>query len=276
MTTRALVLVCLTCLAGCGDSPEDAVCGDGVHAPIEQCDDGNTTDGDGCSSACLVEIPPGCGDGVVGGGEQCDGAGETASCDIDCTAAACGDSLRNAAAGEACDDGNTTAGDGCSPSCLLELPSLCGDGDVDEGEQCDDGNTTSGDGCSSTCTTEEVAMCGIGALACDGTAMGSTADADATSIHDLYPCLGDVNASGPEKVFEWVADRDGQVGVWLEALGPLNLIVAEAAADCGLGECLAAGPAGGTFTAVEGTRYLIIVDTAPDQTGMFFLGMSCP
>ena len=31
------------------------VCGDGVVQPGEACDDGNTSDGDGCSAACEVE-----------------------------------------------------------------------------------------------------------------------------------------------------------------------------------------------------------------------------
>src|SRR5690606_3424822 len=31
------------------------VCGDGVPSPDEQCEDGNTTDGDGCSASCRTE-----------------------------------------------------------------------------------------------------------------------------------------------------------------------------------------------------------------------------
>ncbi|MFZ6184767.1 DUF4215 domain-containing protein [Nannocystis pusilla] len=35
-----------------------AVCGDGtIDPPVEECDDGNLTDGDGCSSLCTVEMP---------------------------------------------------------------------------------------------------------------------------------------------------------------------------------------------------------------------------
>jgi cysteine-rich repeat protein len=34
------------------------VCGDGVLAAAEQCDDGNLADGDGCSSACRLELCP--------------------------------------------------------------------------------------------------------------------------------------------------------------------------------------------------------------------------
>jgi len=48
-------------------------CGDGFVDPGEQCDDGNTVSGDGCSASCKLEA---CGNGVVDGSEQCDdGAG---------------------------------------------------------------------------------------------------------------------------------------------------------------------------------------------------------
>jgi cysteine-rich repeat protein len=77
--------------------PSTAVCGDGATSGVEECDDGGTVDGDGCSSTCQFEF---CGDGVVqpGLGEQCDGAvpvsdtcvtrgfdGGTLSCSATCT-----------------------------------------------------------------------------------------------------------------------------------------------------------------------------------------------
>lgn len=34
-----------------------SVCGDGVMQGSEECDDGDTQDGDGCSSTCTVSIP---------------------------------------------------------------------------------------------------------------------------------------------------------------------------------------------------------------------------
>jgi fibro-slime domain-containing protein len=37
----------------------DATCGDGNKDPSEECDDGNGVDGDGCSSACKVEVEHG-------------------------------------------------------------------------------------------------------------------------------------------------------------------------------------------------------------------------
>lgn len=82
-----------------------SICGDGIVGAGEQCDDFNTTSGDGCTSNCVIE--PGflcfgqpsvcvsinvCGDGIVGPGEECD-------------------------------DGNLISGDGCTSTCLLEGPS---------------------------------------------------------------------------------------------------------------------------------------------------------
>ncbi|HEY5947932.1 MAG TPA: myxococcus cysteine-rich repeat containing protein, partial [Kofleriaceae bacterium] len=54
---------------------EQPACGDGTVDEGEQCDDGNTTSGDGCSATCETEPPPppppSCGDGNVDAGEQC-------------------------------------------------------------------------------------------------------------------------------------------------------------------------------------------------------------
>jgi cysteine-rich repeat protein len=59
-----------------------------------------------------------CGNGVVEGNEACDEGRETATCDLDCTLAACGDGEHNAMAGEECDDGDLLPLDRCSPVCL--------------------------------------------------------------------------------------------------------------------------------------------------------------
>jgi len=172
-----------TCDADC----TSVVCGDGYLNAIagEQCDDGNGWDGDGCSSDCMVVA---CGNGVVESGEQCDPGIDPSACNPDCTHSVCGDDYVNFPT-EWCDDGNTTAGDGCSPTCQQEY---CGNNTVDPGEECDDGwgdrptcdgdctdvvcgdgrtntaageecddrNAIAGDGCSDTCKVE--ANCGLG------------------------------------------------------------------------------------------------------------------
>ncbi|APR75570.1 Multiple EGF-like-domain protein 3 precursor [Minicystis rosea] len=161
-------------------------CGDGKVDATETCDDGNATEGDGCSKGCVIEsgftcsgepsvCAPTCGDGIIAGAEACDdgNANDGDGCAKDCTSesgyscdglpstcvAVCGDGLVVGA--EACDDTNTTDGDGCSAACAVEdgwscdtaMPTICGpvigDGKIVGSEACDDGNTASGDGCSS-------------------------------------------------------------------------------------------------------------------------------
>jgi cysteine-rich repeat protein len=74
---------------GCPSGGGGPVCGNHVVETGEQCDDGNTTNSDGCSVTCQTETGgPSCGNGTV----------ETS-------------------AGEQCDDGNTTGGDCCSANC---------------------------------------------------------------------------------------------------------------------------------------------------------------
>ena len=48
-----------TCRENCGEAPPaDPVCGNSAVEAGEQCDDGNTIDGDGCSSSCRIEVKP--------------------------------------------------------------------------------------------------------------------------------------------------------------------------------------------------------------------------
>jgi cysteine-rich repeat protein len=53
-------IACNSCTLGYGVSPKNqtlciTICGDGILMPTEQCDDGNTVSGDGCSASCVVE-----------------------------------------------------------------------------------------------------------------------------------------------------------------------------------------------------------------------------
>src|ERR1041385_8802971 len=125
-------------------------CGNGFVTPDEageQCDDGNTIDGDGCQHNC---DPGRCGDGIVDPvlGEECD-AGDSnstapnAACRPNCQLPRCGDGVMDTAIGEKCDDGNNQSSDGCSGDC--RSTETCGNSVVDAlaGEVCDDGNTVS-------------------------------------------------------------------------------------------------------------------------------------
>jgi fibro-slime domain-containing protein len=149
-------------------------CGDGKIVPgVEDCDDGNGASGDGCSSTCKLE--PGwvcpqagkpchrtvCGDGVVEGTEICDlgakngvftGDPNNPGCSLSCTpepkcrdasgtthacASVCGDGMMVGT--EACDDGNTSSGDGCSALCKVEPGFTCTSTTVDDTKPCTSG-----------------------------------------------------------------------------------------------------------------------------------------
>ncbi len=136
------------------------------------------TDNDGVGDACD------CGDGIVAANETCDTAGESATCDDDCTAVSCGDSNTNMVAGEDCDDGAESAT--CNADCST---AACGDSVVNNtaGETCDDG------GRSATCDADCTAVsCGDGVVnttsgeMCDGDGAGNggetaTCDDDCTT-----------------------------------------------------------------------------------------------
>lgn len=78
-----LMSVAILNFAACGGASEvddksdasDAVCGDGIVEGAEECDDGNTVDGDGCSSSCRIEDPAAVGpcDELEDGDECADG-----------------------------------------------------------------------------------------------------------------------------------------------------------------------------------------------------------
>ena len=171
------------CSATCAVESTAGVCGDGTQDSGEACDDGNTTDGDGCSATCTNETTEGiCGDGTQDSGEACDDGNTTDGdgCSATCTNETTGSVCGNGSneTGEACDDGNTDDNDGCSADCLSD--ETCGNGiaDISVGEACDDGNTDDGDGCSSTCAVEPPAVCGNGAVEGDEECDDNNTDSD--------------------------------------------------------------------------------------------------
>ena len=134
--------------------PCKPLCGDTIKLPVEQCDDGNIKDNDGCSSACKIEP-----------GKKCDTAVPQ-----NCTGTAvCGNGTKEG--NEPCDDGNGDWRDGCTPDCKVEptcttgaCTDKCGDGILLPNAgvtACDDGNNVSGDGCGATCVVESGYTCAV-------------------------------------------------------------------------------------------------------------------
>lgn len=172
------------CALGLDDCSENATCanvpggftcactsffvGDGVVcADRDECTTGAATCGVGEQCANVYGAPPVC---------VCAPGFVRPSADAPCTTG-CGNGAR--ALGEACDDGNTAAGDGCSSACAVEAGYVChepgggasvcsftcGDGLIDPpAEECDDGAANADDVPGACRTTCRFAYCGDGRL----------------------------------------------------------------------------------------------------------------
>ena len=225
---------CSVCPAGqypnAGSSVCETHCGDSKRAGSETCDDGNTSDGDGCSSLCAVESNYIWNGGSTSSADSCTAC--TAGLSPDVTKTSCvatwGDSKR--AGSETCDDGNTTSGDGCSSSCAIEAGAIwnggttsspdtcsicsaglypntgsticephCGDSKRAGSETCDDGNTNNGDGCSSSCVIESNYIWSGGSVSsldsCSVCPAGQYPNADSSVCE---PHCGDSKRAGSE------------------------------------------------------------------------------
>ncbi|MFZ5892406.1 MAG: DUF4215 domain-containing protein [Myxococcota bacterium] len=157
---------------GCGDWK--------INAPGEECDDGNSLPGDGCSGVCKVEPH-----------HHCPMEGQPCVSDV-----VCGD--KQVGPGEACDDGNKNSGDGCAANCTLiekgyncRTPGMpcarvyvCGNGIVDANEGCDDGKRVDGDGCDAKCRVEPGFKCTGAPSTCSATKCGDGKQEGAESCDD--------------------------------------------------------------------------------------------
>ena len=243
----------------------DAICGNNAVESGEQCDDGNTTDADGCSSTCQYETSG----TAMGMGASFMGAIDPAgNVDYYAVVIAEGDSIKAetfAPTDGQCNSADTVirllesdratqvatndqAGIGsCSlldPATDLEVRNLtagtyyltvedyqnngiiaayvlnveivgggCGNGWIDGADQCDDGNTTAGDGCSATCqlegnaeseanettATADVLVTGTATIGQIYGALGSNNDVDVFSVvvpsgYHLFAEISDGNA----------------------------------------------------------------------------------
>lgn len=151
-------------------------CGNGGPPEAgEQCDDGNTNPGDGCSATCQTEMCP-C--PLNWQGDQfCNQICNIGACNWD--GGDCGSTCGNShlETGEACDDGNTNNGDGCSAVCQIET-------DSDQ-----DGISDISDNCQSTANLDQADADGdhVGNVCdnCPSTSNADQADADNDGYGDV-------------------------------------------------------------------------------------------
>ena len=216
------------CMAG--QCVVDIVCGDGVIAGDEVCDDGtNNGGGDGfCLADCSgTQV---CGDGTVNGSEFCEATdmvdcstlgfvGGTAACDSACAAwdestctmlSDCGNGVLDP--GEVCDDGMNMGGEGGCLTCTSIQE--CGDGMPEGTESCDDGilNGTGNGQCLDDCSATQ--SCGDetvnGTEVCDdGILNGTGNDACLSDCSGTQAC-GDGSANGTEACDDGVDNGTGE------------------------------------------------------------------
>ena len=159
------------------------ICGDGIKASSEECDDGNLNNGDCCSSTCKIESSTTvcrASNGICDVAEYCTGVSPTcptdskvasgtvcrASKDATCDPAETCNGVNNTcpadnqlANGVACDDKNpctdvSTCNSGYCLGVDVRCNGTCGDGIKASSEECDDANLKDGDCCSHLCKIE--------------------------------------------------------------------------------------------------------------------------
>jgi cysteine-rich repeat protein len=145
--------------------------------------------------------------------------------EIDFMPVVCGNNM--VGFGEECDDGNTTAGDGCDAMCRIEA--VCGDGTLQPSEQCDDGGTATGDGCDGMCKLEnavtEVEPNEDGSVAPGASGIAgndfASANADTNGAFTTNVTIaGRIGPIGDEDVFKFTNPGSGYVNIRFDLWNP--------------------------------------------------------
>lgn len=197
---------------------------------------------------------------------HCGGSGNPATCWYDTIGGSC----------NGC--GPRNDGVNCTNTCIP--PPVCGNGVVEAGEQCDDGNVTNGDGCDENCQIETVDGCDSPTRipAAGGTFNGTTSGFGVQA----GTCPSGGTGLAPDAVFEWTPSASGTASI--DTFGSdYDTVLYIRAADCAAGTELACNDdaAGSRQSAISptvsaGTTYFIFVDGYGGASGNFTLTVTLP
>lgn len=143
----------------------------------------------------------------------------------------------------------------------------CGDGILEAPEACDDGNTVNGDGCSKQCVIEN--SCDIAEPfdlhATDGTGLSQIVTADLS--HRPSMTQESCGGAGREYIFAYTAESAGVLSLHLTSDDPLILAARSICGDSSFEQlCVATGSTTELRVAAEQVTYLI-VDAPAGTTG---------
>jgi fibro-slime domain-containing protein len=167
--SQKLIVLSMIMVAACGEGPAQV-----SSEPATSTDDASAAQDEDAGDAGAAS------ESDDAAASDMDAAGDAAAP----SGVRCGD--RERAKSEACDDGNTQDGDGCSKDCLAieqgfscqpagsacRRIARCGDGVVASSEPCDDGNAKDGDGCAARCKLEPDFQCSGQPSVCAATRCG--------------------------------------------------------------------------------------------------------
>jgi cysteine-rich repeat protein len=162
------------------------ICGNGIVQGNEECDDGNTAAGDGCSPTCQIESCHSC----SGQPSVCTALADSTACDDHsacttndtCTGGICSGTATTCTASDQCHDAGT-----CDP-----LTGACSNPAKLDGTGCDDGNgCTQGDGCQAgACVAGTAVALGTPCDADNNPATPDQCDGSGTCVPVSLPCNG--------------------------------------------------------------------------------------
>jgi len=213
--------------------------------------------------------------------------GATSSASSSSTSASSTTSASSSSSASSTSGSSTSSSSSSSSSTSGPPPPLCGNGNQETGEECDDGNTTPGDGCGATCLVEHPADC-PGAPISINTGDMLVIQGDTTGASDEFQsamggtpgnCPGGPGL-GPDVVYAVTPSANGKLTVSLDATFSHAWVnvrtqcpgTTQDQVACYFG--IGAGPFSVQFDVTSGVTYYVAPDSWQNNWGQFTLKLS--